>query len=58
MPHLHWTEEPSILFSAAKTLTTINYTELFLEMIAAKRWKEKGRWSVIVTIEILRYAEP
>lgn len=60
-PSLHarytssWRDSSSTYAFAAKLLRLINYTGLLLEMIAHKKLKRKGKWRVIIIIEILKY---
>jgi hypothetical protein len=47
--------QPGLAFSIAKILTVLSYTELTAEIFAARTWGSRGRWSVVLMIETIRY---
>ncbi len=49
-----WDETNGLYRRAALTLSVIQYTELLVEMFARKRWSDKGRWKVIVLLEVVK----
>jgi len=51
----YWTDRSPIYKRASRALSTLNYLELLMEMLARRKGNDRIRWRVILVIEAIKY---
>jgi peroxin-16 len=50
----YWTDRSRIYKRASRTLSTLTYLELLMEMIARRKGNDRIRWRVVLVIEAIK----